>query len=77
MKLKEWLDKLNKLVESDPGILEVEVIYAKDEEGNSFEVVQYTPSIGFYDSKNQEFSGQESLYDPNEGENLTSVVCLN
>ena len=34
MKLKDYLDHINKLVENDKSILGLDVVYLKDDEGN-------------------------------------------
>ena len=46
MKLKDFLDNINKMVEENPSILDLDVVYARDPEGNGFYPVYYTPSIG-------------------------------
>ena len=48
MKLNEFLDNINKMVENDPNLLELTVVTAIDSEGNGFEEVYYTPSPGVY-----------------------------
>jgi len=51
MKLKEFLDNLNKLVKDHPEYLELDVITSKDAEGNGFEEVYYEPSVGVFDDE--------------------------
>ena len=46
MKLKEFLNNIQEMVKEDPSLLEKNVIFAKDDEGNGFEEVYYGPSIG-------------------------------
>ena len=50
MNLRQYLKGLKKLVREHG---DSEVVYASDEEGNSFHKVFYTPSVGFY--KNGEY----------------------
>lgn len=69
MKLKDYLNHLNKLVESRPEILEMPVIYASDDEGNIYRLCNYEPSVGTYDGENFSPEGDEDF-----GED---VVCLN
>ena len=45
MKLKEFLENLNKLVKDHPKYLELDVITSKDAEGNGFEEVYYEPCV--------------------------------
>ena len=49
---------------------EATVIYSIDEEGNSFEPVQYGPSAGKYDKKNREFTHDDS-------NSKANAVCIN
>ena len=54
MQLHQYLDNLNKMAKEHPEILEYDVIYSSDDEGNSFEMIYYTPSVGVFE--NREFS---------------------
>ena len=53
MKLKEFMTHLDELLEEFPEAGEFEVIYSKDDKGNGFNTVNYTPVIGVY--KDYEF----------------------
>jgi len=68
MKLKEWLEELNELVDHNPNMLEMDIVTSSDDEGNSFNTVQYTPSFGIF--IDDEF---EQITKPSEA----TVVCLN
>ncbi len=48
MKLKEYLAQMKQVIKDNPGALEWEVIYSSDSEGNNFEPVYYSPSVGHY-----------------------------
>lgn len=51
MNLKEYLQRLNQFVKSNPSALTKTVIYATDGEGNNFEKVHYDATLGeFADS---------------------------
>lgn len=50
MKLKDYLNHLNSLVEQNKELLELDVVYAGDDEGNYFDKVKFTPCIGKYES---------------------------
>ena len=58
MTLRQYLEGLKKFVREHG---DSEVVYASDEEGNSFHKVFYTPSAGFY--KNGEYypADQETI----------------
>lgn len=66
MKFKKYLKKLNNLAKENPDALEMEVIAAKDDEGNGFNKVIYPPSVGLFE--NGEFKAKD-------GEE--NAVCLN
>ncbi len=66
MKLKEWKDNLDKLIKERPEILEMEMIISKDDEGNGFNIVSYTPTIGEWD-KDGDF----------KQETKNNAICLN
>lgn len=68
MKLKEYIESLNQMVKDDPSILEYDVVYSSDDEGNSYEFVAFTPSVGH-------FSGIPwNGFDPTENPN---AICIN
>jgi hypothetical protein len=50
----------------NPETLDMDVIYSRDDEGNGFQEVHYSPSKGFYED--MEF--EESDY-------LVNAVCIN
>jgi len=49
MKLKEYLEKLNKMVEETPMLLTLDVITSKDDEGNGYNQVHYEPTAGWFE----------------------------
>jgi hypothetical protein len=78
MKLKEFLDGLNQLVKDYPACLNLDVITAKDAEGNGFEIVHYGPSVGVFED--DEFCPKDSDYFEEEyGYTDTDVnaICIN
>lgn len=69
MKLKDYISELNKLVEANPDILELDVIYSVDDEGNEFDYVSYPPSLGMYEDgsfDSDHYSGEE-----------INAICIN
>jgi len=46
MKLKEYLDTLNKHYKKYGG--DLDMVYSSDDEGNSFDYVQYNPTVGTF-----------------------------
>ena len=65
MKLKEYLEELNQVVSDYPEVLEFEVIYSHDDEGNEFQKVNNTPSFSkvsnIEDNRFLELEDEENL----------------
>jgi len=51
MNLKEYVEKLNKLLEDNPEAAEFMVVSSSADECNSFNVVHYDPSLGWYEDR--------------------------
>jgi len=66
MKLKEYIKNLQNLVDENPEAANYKVVYGIDSEGNGFDTVHHTPSLGNF--KDGEFD-QESKN--------KNVVCIN
>jgi hypothetical protein len=71
MKLREYLDDLNKLINSNPQTLDMEVIYSSDDEGNNYHKVIYLPSTMKAEDIN---SYHLEIIDEDTNHN---VVCIN
>jgi len=69
MKLKKFMEHLNTLVKEYPGALELDVITAKDDEGNGFNQIHYRPCVAKFDGQYIDNS-KEAAKNPN-------VVLLN
>ena len=70
MKLSEFLHQLHLMVDKDPELLDLEVITAKDDEGNGYNKVHYQSSVVFADYHME--SVDEKPFD-----NSSKVVLLN
>ena len=70
MKLKVFLENINKLVKADPSILQLDVVSSRDDEGNGFNPIYYTPSTGEYLAEDKEFTADVS-------KERTNSVCIN
>ena len=75
MKLKQYLEQINNLIKENPNALEMEVITSKDDEGNGFNPVYYTPSKGIFEDR--EFISYEQYEDWEREESETNAVCVN
>lgn len=67
MKLKQFVEGLNKLIQERPETADFDVVVAEDDEGSYFNLVYYNPSIGYYDSKEKQFYPEKKL----------NAVCIN
>ena len=66
MKFKDYLKNLNKLVEEYPESLDYDVVYAKDDEGNGYDLVNYEPGLGHYAGRDEFIhGGDEECGQPN------------
>jgi hypothetical protein len=69
MKFKKYLAYLNNLAKAAPASLELEVVTAKDDEGNGYNEVHFPPCLAKFDGQELDNS-KEAAKDPN-------VVLLN
>lgn len=75
MTLKEFIENLNEFVKENPETLDMQVITSKDDEGNGFNLVHYTPSKGIYEDR--EFISSEQYEDYERDDSETNAVCVN
>ena len=74
MKLKEYFERLQNMIDANPEILEYDVVYSSDSEGNDFNLVGYNPSIGLYDEEDWvKFQSYDTLDDGD----TPNAVCVN
>ena len=74
MKLKQYLEILNEMVKDNPEILEYDVIYSSDDEGNNFDFVNYSPTVGEF--KEEEFGRGYYTFN-SQAEINKNAICLN
>jgi hypothetical protein len=75
MKLREWKEELEKFIEQDPSVLDLEVVTASDDEGNYFNRIYYGPGKGYF--AEGDFTPVEQLEDNAIPEATSNAVCLN
>lgn len=75
MLLKEFYDGLTELIEKNPKALEYEVISSTDDEGNRYNSIYYSPSIGIYYEYDSYFISEDSI----EEEDISEInsICIN
>ena len=66
MKFKEYVENLNKLLNERPETAELDVVTSSDDEGNSYNLVHYTPSVGHLD-EDREYTEEKPI----------NAVCVN
>lgn len=69
MTLEKYLTALNELVQNDPELLKCIVVYAKDDEGNAFNPVEYEPTIGYYH--------EDGTFETGTGGDDPNALCIN
>lgn len=75
MTLKEYIKGLEKFAEENPDTLEMQVITSKDDEGNGFNPVYYSPGKGIFEDR--EFISSKQYEDMEREESETNAVCVN
>jgi hypothetical protein len=77
MTLQEFLENIEKMVGEDPSILELEVITSIDDEGNGFNAVYHSPSLGRYDDNEfKSYNPSADEEDTCDREEINSI-CIN
>lgn len=74
MKLRDYLESVNEQVKHNPEILDYDVVYSSDAEGNSFEEVFYTPTIGNFDRSGPSNGWNASF---NSETDKPNAICIN
>lgn len=82
MNLREYINALEEFAKENPEAEELEVIYSHDDEGNCFQRVYYTGTLGYYDGEYKgEFHSKQNIeedYDEEEIEDYPiNAVCIN
>ena len=83
MKLKELMMSLNTQIKLDPTILERELMYVKNDEGNDYNLISFEPTLGLYDGNEREYISEDDiladdeLYDNDNFKDWIKVICIN
>ncbi len=75
MTLKQYIDILNEFVENNPETLDLEVIYAEDDEGNGYGRIAYAPTKGVFDD--DDFWTESNLEEGEFKQSDINAVCIN
>jgi len=71
MKLSAFLQNINMIVANRPEVLDFDVVYSIDDEGNDLRPVGFPPSIGVVDDG--DFIGEDKLGDSEPA----TCICVN
>lgn len=74
MTLNEYIEQLQHLIKENPLAANMEVIYSKDDEGNGYDGVYFSPTVGFFNDS--EFIPTDQM-DEYEIEEDSNAVCIN
>lgn len=80
MKLKQYLENLLNMVKENPLVLEYEVISSIDDEGNGYNTIYYSPTLGYYNEEDKEFYSKENIEEESEeynGNIEINAICVN
>jgi len=77
MKLKKYLESLNKLAKDHPESLDLDIIYASDDEGNSFNPVNFTATMGHVLEDGDGYILHRSDINSLDEDQSINAVCLN
>jgi hypothetical protein len=75
MTLKEFIENLNNFAKENPETLEMKVLTSKDDEGNGFNLIHYTPSKGIFEDG--DFIPYDNYEDDDREDSETNSVCVN
>lgn len=72
MTLNEYIESLQEIVKENPENGDLLVIYSSDGEGNYFDTVYWSPTLGYYEDNEFQTSNEED-----EDEISINSVCIN
>ena len=68
MTLRKYLEDLASLIEQDERILDLPLVASSDDEGNSYNPVYYTPTLGYFNLEDKNFNPED---------NNPNAICIN
>ena len=75
MKLKEFINGLILFGKENPEALEMDIVTSKDDEGNGYNPVYFTPTIGIYED--DDFISKDQFEDHGREDDEANTVCVN
>ena len=80
MNLKKYIEQLQEFAKENPQALEFDVWYAKDDEGNGYQEVYFSPSLKVYSESDKHFDIVDYMYSTDEIDEIddaNTVVIVN
>ena len=83
MKFKEFVENCNKLLEEQPEVGDCDTVYARDDEGNGYQSIYFTPTLGIKESDDYcfDFIALDNVKEEPEDYDYTekdlNAVCIN
>jgi hypothetical protein len=77
MKVNEYVQNLVQLLKKDPEIGELEVIYSQDDEGNSYQKVNFHACLLKTKGLKNQYIDVEIQIDEYEIDKNTTALCIN
>ena len=74
MTVRHYINTLREMVKKNPEIEHYEVIYSTDDEGNTFQKVNFTPTVMIADGLDNAYIEVESIISVDQDAN---VLCVN
>jgi protein involved in sex pheromone biosynthesis len=75
MTLTQYIKELQELVLKNPEHGDLEVVYSRDDEGNGFQRVHYSPGVGIFEDG--DFIHKSQLEEWEREESDINAVCIN
>ncbi len=77
MTVNEYVNNLVEMLKKDPQIGELEVIYSQDDEGNSYQKVNFHASLLKTKGLKNQYIDVEIQIDKDEIDKETTALCIN
>jgi len=79
MKLREFYEKLTEMIDNDTGLLDCDVIYCEDDEGNCFQPSILTPTVYVTNEVRYDMEVKDPAEVESEDKEYynTKVICIN
>lgn len=70
MKLREFIENLNKLAKGDESLLDLDVVFADSDRGDWFQILDIEPSLGIFEDPGV-------FHHDDTGTDKVTAICIN